>query len=357
MPSQTKMNTLNFIFNSKNKKILWVVFLILIIVIFYILRQLFFKDQLEKRITVPIIPPTTTITKVPQTPLDTSNPHNPTQKLVFNWGSVFPEIPQTMDNYLVSTPLITKSSISTMADKLGFTVSEISPYTDENSLLWINSNRSFFGSPKQNQILFNSTGETPKHLATISKDEALDISKKIISNLFGESLLSTLNINSEVKYLNLNPEREDDPQETTPFFANIININFQQTIDRLQLLSLSKKGETISIAIDTNKKLYILYVYGGYQNLTKKETVNLIDFSRLIEIAPISAIRISQSKDIPSESAYTESKNIIINVKAISLGYFQRADNSLFPVFIINGNMSAKGLEEYPAIYIVPATQ
>jgi len=340
---------------SKVKGVVFVLFIVLIVIILSILRKVSVIPPKNPILTVPIIPSIAPNTL--QAPLDTINPHNPIQKLVFIWGSNSPNIPPVLDNYYISVPLITDSSISIIANKLGFSLAEKSPNTSQNSSLWINNNSSLFGSPKQNQIFFNSTSKLSAHVNTITKDDAISISKNILTNLFDTSLLSTMDPNPNTQFLNLNLALEDDPSETTPELANIISVNFQQLINGKPLINLSKRGETVSVVIDTNKKLSLLNVYGGYKNLIQKGKSELIDFKKLIEIAPNNAIRISYSKDVPSEAAYTEAKTINITVKNIGLGYYQRADNSIFPVFVINGIMSARGLSEYPAVYIVPATK
>lgn len=357
-PFQTKMNLLQKLYpRSKTQKIILVFSVVVIAVLPFVLIKLFSKPQpIQTPQTVPVIPIITLDEPKVIIPLNTTNPHNPEQKLVFNWGSLPSQTFPTIKNYRISAALINTPIIMNAASRLGFTALEKSQNTSENSHLWLKNNMSFFGSTKQNQIMFISTSEIPKHTTNIRTDEAIAISQNIILNLFGETLIKTLNPTPEIKYLDLNPQIEDEPSETTPELANIVNINFQQTIDNLPLINLSKRGETISVAIDTTKKLYLLYVYGGFLRLTENGETTPRTFSQLKESAPSQAIRISQSKDIPSEAAYTKVKTVNIAVKEVNLGYFQRADNSLFPVFIIKGNMSSKGLAEFPATYIVPAS-
>lgn len=350
-------NFQNTLSNPKNKKIFFILVILVVILVPFMLIRLFSKSQVQVPLTTPIIPTTTPTEVKVATPLDTINPHNPEQKLVFNWGTLSPVLPSTIKNYTIVTSLISPSIINNAANKLGFTALDKSRNTSDTSYLWFKDKISFFGSPKQNQIFFTSSIEVPKNSGIISMNEATAISSNIISNLFGETLLSTLSTNPEVRYLDLQPRVEEEPLDASPGTANIINVNYQQVIDTLPLLSLSKKGETISVTIDTTKKLYLLSVHGGYLTLREDKTSESLSFSDLKTVAPSQAIRISQSKDIPSEAAFTKSKSVNVAVKSVGLGYFQRADNSLFPVFIISGNMSAKGLTEFPAIYIVLATK
>lgn len=354
MLSQTKMTIPKFFTNPKNKKIIWIIFIILIVVIFYILGQIFSGDRQQNVLTIPIIPATITTTKEPPAPLDTANPFNPEQKLIFNWGAVTADFPATITDYANSLPLVNSNTITTMANKFGFTTLERSPYSDEKISLWNNDHASLFGSPEQNQILFNSTTELAEHSGSISKEEAILLARSVVSGLFGEPLVATFNPNPEVKHFLLISNTEDEPTETTPEKANLINVNFQQLIDKLPLITLSKKGETISVAMDTAKKIHLLYIYGGYQSLKSKGSVPVPSISQLIEIAPTKAMRISYSKDIPSESIFTDAKVINIKVESIEIGYFQRNDQTIFPVFIVNGTMSARGVDSFPATYIVP---
>lgn len=353
----TNMKTSNIPSNPKNKKLFFVIGIITLLLIPFLLIRLFSKPQTQIPLTTPVLPIVNPTEVKISTPLDTTNPHNPEQKLVFNWGSLSPVLPSTIKNYTVATPLINPNIINNAANKLGFTALDKSRNTSDTSYLWLKDKISFFGSPKQNQIFFTSSIEVPKNSGIISMNEATAISSNIISNLFGETLLSTLNTNPEVRYLDLQPRVEEEPLDASPGTANIINVNYQQVIDTLPLLSLSKRGETISVTIDTTKKLYLLSVHGGYLTLKEDKTTELLSFSDLKNVDPSQALRISQSRDIPSEAAFTKSKSVNVAVKSVGLGYFQREDNSLFPVFIISGNMSARGLTEFPAIYIVPATK
>lgn len=354
MLSQTKMTIPKFFTNPKNKKNIWIIFIVLIVIASYVLGQIFSGVRQQNVLTIPIIPATITTMKEPPAPLDTTNPFNPEQKLIFNWGEVTANLPATITDYSSSLSLVNPNTITTVANKLGFTTLERSPYSDEKISLWNNDHASLFGSPEQNQILFNSTTELAEHSGTISKEEAILLARSVTSGLFGESLLVTFDPNPEVKHLLLVSNTEDEPAETTPEKANLINVNFQQLIDKLPLITLSKKGETISVAMDTAKKIHLLYIYGGYQGLKAKGSISVPGISQLIETAPTKAMRISYSKDIPSESVFTDAKVINIKVESVEIGYFQRNDQTIFPVFIVKGIMSARGVDSFPATYIIP---
>ena len=355
-----KLTIMNFLqkitLSSKTKRFLFFAFLVSVSIILVVLNLFTPKAQKVELLTEPLVVTPTTSPTVYE-PLDTTNPHNPTQKLVFRWKTLSPDLPTTITNYAISTPLINNTTISNLANKFGFKAVNLSEYSNQDFKVWTNDSGSLFGSTKQNQIMFNSSLKIPVHSQSLSQKESIALAKKTIAGLFNEFLLSTMDLNPEVRYLNLNTEIEDEPLEVDASLANLININFQQTIDQLPLLSSSRRGETISLGIDTTNKIYLLYVHGGYLNLTKKDQREIPSFTDLVSIAPDKAVRISSVQDIPTESALTEAKTVNIEVNAVSLGYYQREDLGIFPVFVISGNVSAPGISSTPAVYIVPATK
>lgn len=355
---QTNMEKLKLFFsNPRNKRILLVILVIFAIVIPYMLGKVITGKQRHSPLTIPIIPTATITPTGPIVPLDTSNPHNPTQRLIFNWGITTADFPDSIPDYTSTTPLVNPNAITSIANKLGYTALQQSPYVDGTFYLWGNESTSLFGSPSQNQILFSTTSPLPATTTIIPKEQALILTKSLLSGLLGESIVSTFDTNPEVQYLSFNPQGADEePAKATPETANLININYHQLVDGRPILSLSPKGETVSVAMDTSKKLYRLNIYGGYQSLNKKGDMNVPSLSRLIEIAPTSAKRISYAENIEAEAAFTNSTVLNISVVSAEVGYFHREDQTLFPVFIIRGNMSARNLTSYPAIYIVPIT-
>lgn len=339
-----------------SKKFVFGFLIIFFFVLVFVISKLLPTREPQSPLTVPLITQAITPPSIEEAPLNTENPHNPTQRLVFNWGSINPDLPNKITGYKVVTPLVNSSTINVSANKLGFKALDKSMETDDSSPLWVKNDSMLAGNLELNQILYNSTSPIPESTKTITKDQAISTAVKIISDLFGSSVQSNIETNPETKYLKINIETEDEPAEVAPEVANIINVNFYQTIDNLRLINLSKNGETISVAIDTTEKLFLLYVYGGYLNIDSVGEYNTLGYSRLKEVASGNAIRVSYSRNIDDEAAYTEARTVIVNVNKVSLGYFQRTDNTLFPVYIIEGQMSASNIEPFPATYIVPAT-
>lgn len=342
--------------SPKTKRLILIVFVLISITILVVIKLLTPKVKEAEPLTEPVVI-TPTITPTVYEPLNTTNPHNPTQKLVFRWQASPPTLPQNITDYAVATPLINNITISTLANKFGFKTANLSEYSNQDFKVWTNNQGSLFGSTKQNQIMFNSSQKIPAHINSFSQEEAISLAKNILAGLFGDTLLSTLDPKPEVRYLNLNPEIEDEPSEVSSALANLVNINFQQTIDNLPLLSSSRRGETVSLGIDTTQKIYLLYVHGGYLSLSPQKQQAVPSFSELTQTAPNKAIRVSSVQDIPTESALTEAKTINITVSSVGLGYYQREDLALFPVFVIKGNISTSEVAQTPAVYIVPFTQ
>lgn len=350
------LNKLKEYFSKPHTKRVFIALLVVIsLLIIFFVPILFAPSTSKPILTVPLITPSASPTTF--IPLDTTNPHNPTQKLVFNWGSLNPVLQSKINNYRISTPLVNTNTINFAASKFGFTALEKSPNTDEQSSVWVNNNASVYGSLSLNQLFFNSTSPLSLTNTVITKDQAISMASDLVSDIFGTYLLTTMDPNKDVRFLRMNPLTEDEPQEVTPETANIININFQQTIDNLKLLNLSRKGETISVGLDTSGKVFLMYTHGGYLDLSLHGQSDVISFSKLKEIAPTKAIRISQAEDIDAEAVFTAARTVTVNVSQVSLGYFQRTDNSLFPVYIVEGNMSAPRANPFPAVYIIPATE
>jgi hypothetical protein len=353
------MNYLKLFPLTRNQKILF--FLIIttvVVVLFYIFSKIPQGESPIYTNTIPVIPTKTKRTEAEAVTLDPVRILNPEQKTIFNWGSVTTNIPESMGIYSIDVPIINTGTISSLIGKLGFSKQDQLTDLPEGDLQFINSANSLFVSTNTNQISYFTSLDIPPHNLNIPTSEAIVTAKKIISDLFGESFVLTLDKNPETRYFIHNPTSvEVEPKEATMESANVIAISFKQIISNFPIVSLSQKGGVVSVAIDTTNKLYSMIVNGGYQKVTEIKKDPLISFSNLMENATQQSLRISQSKDMNSERSFTDAKQINVTVKSVDLGYFQLNNDTLSPIYIINGIMSAKGLVEYPAIYIVPATK
>lgn len=353
------MNYLKLFPLTRNQKIL---FISIIFTVFAVLFYVFSKlPQGQSPIftnTIPVIPNKTTKPEAEAITLDPIKVLNPEQKTIFNWGSVTINIPESMEIYSIDVPIINTGTISNLVGKLGFGKQDQQTDLPSGDLQFINNAGSLFISTNTDQISYFTSLDLPPHNLNISSSEIIGTARKILSDLFGESFALTLDKNPEIRYLVHNTTSvEVEPKEATMESANVIAISFKQIISNFPIVSLSQKGEVVSVAIDTTNKLYSIVVNGGYQKITETKKIPLISFAKLQENASNYSLRISHSKDLGSERGYTDAKQIKVTVKSIELGYFQLSNYILSPVFIVNGIMSASGLSAYPAIYILPATK
>jgi hypothetical protein len=308
--------------------------------------------------TIPVIPIADTNQENNLITLDPVKILNPEQKISFNWGNIAPPIPESMEVYTINIPIVNDAIISNLISKLGFSNQDKQVGMPTGDIQLINNGGSLFASIKTNQISYFSNSILPQHTLNLSKDQAINSAREIISSLFGELFVSTLDNSPEVRHvIHLSTDVEIEPRDASVETANAVIISFRQDVHNFPIMSLSSKGEVISLILDTTNKLYSLLVSGGYQKITETKKTPLIDFAKLQENASIYSLRISHSKDMGSERGYTDVKQVKVVVKSVDLGYFQFNNSILSPIFIISGTMSAKGLIDYPAIYIIPATK
>ncbi len=340
--------------NFKKYIYYFVLALAIIMIVILIPKTSIKKSSTE---TVPVIPASSTKKVNSSIPIS-KNIFNSEQKITFNWNNEIPKLPTDMDEYYITTPLINTSNIISFANKFKFTDKDKVDETESGTYLWINKEGSLFGSNTQNQISYSYSMEIPKHVTDIPYNEASDVSKQLISSILGSDFVNSLDDNPTITYLNKKADAvEEDPQITNPKENNLISISYRQKIDNIPLVTKSRGGEVITTAIDTNKNLYLINLYGGYQSISKKSTTPIVSYSELKNIASVSATRITYAKDLGSENLLSNSQSLSVQVKSVNVGYYQENNASIVPVFIIDGLVSTKGVEEYPAKYIVPAIE
>ncbi len=352
------MNNLNFSNLTKRQKILLGI-TIGFIVLFLLVILLISSGKTPSIFvgTVPVIPTTTISPSKLVTTLDPVRAINPNQQISFNWNNVSPSFSESMNIYSVKQHVINNLTTSNLINQFGF--ANVKYIESPNGDIQLGSDLGvLFISPDQKQIAYKSLLELPKHTANISSPDAIKTAISTITNLFGPSFSTTLDTDAEVQYLLYVPQDADElPALATIETANVIVINFIQNVNNYPLVNRSQKGEIVSVAIDTTSKIYGVIVKGGYQEIAFSKKATLISYSDLQKNAPQNAVRISESKDLGSERAFTDAKLINVNVESVEVGYFQIGNNTLTPVFIIKGVMSAKNIPAYPAVYIVPATE
>lgn len=346
------MNFKNIFQNPKNKILRYFI----LVLPFLIIIILFPKTNIKTaKTTIPLVP-LITQKSTNKISLKNINNLNLEQKIIFDWNQIEPILPTKMNEYTVTTPIINTSTIISLANKFNFVSQDNSTEEDKSAFFWNNKTSSLFASTSQNQIFYRNNIEIPIHKLDISPEDSVMSSKEIINNLFGADFSNTLNDNPEIQYLNKIPNKiEEEPILVTNKENNLISIKFKQKIDNLPLVTQSRNGEILSIIIDTNKNLYSLNLYGGYSLISKQNEVKTLNLSQIKNLANTEALRITYSKNIGSENAYTKAKIINVSVTSIDTGYYQIDGLNIIPVYIINGVMSAKGVASYPATYIIPA--
>lgn len=336
--------------NSKVKYLLYILIIVIVIVLLDIVQS---SNLNQKISTVPLIPTVT--------PTDYSKPiPTPTevfisQKLVFDWGTIKPTIPESVVNYSIRQPLISSTTIFGLSEIFGFSSSDKKQSTKNTSFIWANNTASLFASTDQNQIIYQKKGDMPPHSKIIQKDEAISTSLNILSTLFGKDFLQTLAPNPSVHYLKPQLSGYSPLVTNDPEVSQTIEVSFKQNINEFPVISLSGSADMLSVVIDTNNNLFRLSVFGGFYSLSTGNTASLIDFETLKATAQQKAQKITAIKNVSYESLYSTTPQINIKVKDLSLSYFQRNDNTLYPVFLINGTATGKNLPNIEATYLVPA--
>lgn len=356
----TSMNKFRQIFQKSNFKYFLIgLGLILFIVIPPLINQINQEKTSDFPLTQPILnaPIPKDQSKLSEPITATQSAYFNKQKLVFTWSDTATELPQSIQNYQVKTPLINADIVSNLSTLLGFKSSDRARTLKETSALWQNSNGSLFASTSQNQLLYQQKTLPPKNISSVSKQAAIQTATDILLKYFGESFFNTLSKNPTVTFLASGQVEEDPILVDNSALANFIEIRFKQTIDNKPLVSLSDSTNTISLALDTAKNLYRLNISGGYLSIATSNKTSIIDRSLIIKTAPLKAYRIGSLSDVSEESLFLQKPTLFINVKKIELSYFLRNDNLIYPVYLLSGDMSAQDTATVPVTYLLPAVQ
>lgn len=341
------------IFNKISKRNLFYFALLIILIIVSIILQRITTSQKTQPIpsTPSVVAPS-----IEEEIIPTIKDTEVSQKLTFTWGISPTEFPSTIKNYIITKPLINVDTINNLSNQLGFTRSDKQRSIKNTTYIWSNTAASLFASTTQNQIIYKRTDSKVENSNSITSNEAIDITRNLLQKYFGDQFVTSLDNNPTVQFKKFN-KGDYEPQEVSdPTTATFIEVFYRQNIDSLPVSSLSGTSDILSVAIDTNRELYRLAIYGGYLDIKEQNIVNVIDFEKLKQIAPDKATRISAIKSISYESQFGNTASINVAVNSLQLGYFLRNDNSLFPVFYISGNVSLKNLPTLPVVYIVSAS-
>lgn len=335
---------------SKNKfAVLGLILLIVFVVIYFF--QSTIPQPTKPSITEPIFP-TSYPESQPTIPKALSD-----QTLTFNWINTTTELPATSKKYSITKPLINQDTITLLSQSLGFSSNDLLKSTKSTSRTWENNNGSLFSSIDQNQIIYRSKKNTTIKTSTVTKDEAITISKSLLSGFFGNSYVETLGNSARVRFLKFDPKNYSPTPVSDPNRAEYIEVSFKQSIDKYFLSSLAGNTNLLSVVIDNQRNLYRLEIYGGFFEISPQGEQSTINIDMLKSIAPQKALKISSLPDVSLESKYINSTNITVKVDGYYFGYFLTSDNGVIPVIYISGTATAKGLSPQLVVYVVPASE
>lgn len=307
--------------------------------------------------------PTKTTTPQPVIPTDSSKsqltPPNvlPKKTLNFIWNNTKIDLPTTAKIYSINKPLINFDTVTLLSKSLGFTSSDLLKSKIETNRTWENSKSSLFSSINQNQIIFRNKFSNPAKSSKITKDEAVAVTKSILSLLLGEDFVKTLDNNVKIRFLKFDPTKYSPDEVSTYTSAEYIEVSYKQLVDSSPLSSLSGNTNTLLVVIDNQKNLYRLEIYGGFYELSSQGESSIIDINTLKSSAINNALKISSMPDVSIESIYLNSTNITVNVDNSYFGYFLTADNNVIPAIYISGTATTTNLPSQPITFVVSATK
>lgn len=334
----------------KNKKtISSIIILIIFIVIFYLI-QIATPNKKNYTSTVPLI--------------DTDYPNLQTQnsaillqqKLTFNWNNLKIDIPSSSKIYIITKPLVNKDTITLLSQSLAFSQKDILKSIKSTSQTWKNENGFLFASIDQNQIIYSGTYKSLPNTSSITKEEAISTSNTILSSIFGDDFIKTLNDSPQVRFLKFNPSNYNPTAINNFQEAEYIEVGYKQTLNSLPLSSLSGNTNIITLVIDNQKNLFRLEISGGYLEVKTEGERQLDDINSIKINSPEKALKISSFSDVSLESKYLNLTNININVGNLVFGYFLTNDNYVIPVVFISGTATGNNFSQQ-VTYVVSVTK
>lgn len=336
----------NFI--NKNKIIFIILIMIMVVSTYNIITSLTPKKA-SVTPTVPVIPTNN------QLPRIVTSSIFPKQTLNFNWGNVNIDIPSSSMRYQITKPLINKTSIDTLSTTLGFSPNDLLKSKVATNQSWNNDQGSLFASTSQNQIIYSNKTSSLNNTNSVTKEEAIALSKQLLSDFFGNEFTSTLNDDPKVRFLILKENAYSPTEVSNRETAQYIEVSYNQLINSYPISSYSGNASILTLVIDNQKNLFRLEIYGGFMEITAKEDQSIVDFATLKEIAPEQAYKNSSLPDTYIESEYIDSTNINIKVNSGYFGYFQTTENGVVPVIYISGTASSNNFSAQPIVYVVTA--
>jgi hypothetical protein len=335
----------------KNRKLIsFGLILFIVVIVIYLIQSITPKTN-KSTTTVPVI---NTNTPGLQTQNSTVLPK---QKLVFNWNNIKIDLPSSSKKYLITKPLVNKDTITQLAQDLGFLPEDLLKSVKSTSRTWNNNNGSLFSSIDQNQIIFSGKVIVLPNTSTVTKEEAISTSNSIISTLFGNDFINTLNNTPQVRFLKYNPANYNPTTINNPQEAEYIEVSYKQSLDSHPLSSLSGNTSIVTVVINNQKNLFRLEISGGYLENTSQGEQSIVDINSLKINAPAKALKISSLPDVSLESSYLNLPNININVNSVVFGYFLTNENYVVPVVFVSGTASGNNFSAQQITYVVPVSK
>lgn len=337
---------LNFI--NKNK-IIFIILIMTIIVSIYNLINSITPKKIAVTPTVPVIPTNNQLPRIVTPSIF------PEQTLNLNWGNIIIDIPTFTKRYQITKPLINKTTIDNVSNALGFSSSDLQKSKVPTNHTWNNESGTLFASTSQNQIIYYNKINSLNKTNTVTKEDAIALSKQLLSDFFGNEFIGTLNEDPKVRFLILKENAYVPTEVSNPETAQYIEVSYNQLINSYPVSSYSGNNSIINMVFDNQKNLFHFQIDGGFSEISIGEDLSIIDLATLKEIAPKEAFKISSLPNVSLESEYIDSTNININVNNGYFGYFQTKENGIIPVVYISGTASSKNFSAQPVVYVVTA--
>jgi len=279
-------------------------------------------------------------------------PVNPAQKLFINWQSATITPPSELPYYTITSPLIDVNLIKTIATTLGFGSTDAKKTLATTSYLYVKNSQSLFGSTTQNQIQYtNSVAAT----TTVGFPSLTAINQKAENYLKQFFPDLTFKQSGSPEYF-ASTSVELYPEKTTPAKANLVRLNYEQTIAGFPLLTTATANSIISFTYDSNQILHTLEITGGFKKTTANEKLKLMDFATLRQVGSRLALPVALDAITDVTSLVQTELEVTLDVEQLSLVYFSAPNGQqILPVFLLKGKVKGKNFLAVPAAYIVPA--
>lgn len=337
---------LNFI--KKNKTIFIVLAMTIVVSIYNLIVSITPKKSAVSP-TVPVIPTNNQLPRIVTPSI------YPEKTLNFNWGNVKIDVPSSSKRYQITKPLINKTTIDTISKAFDFSPNDLLKSKVITNQTWDNTKGTLFASTSQNQIIYSNKISSLNKTNSVTKEEAVALSRQLLSDFFGNEFVSTLNEDPKVRFLILKENAYFPTEVSNPQNAQYIEISYNQLINSYPISSYSGNTSIVNLVIDNQKNLFRLEIHGGFSEITTDEDLSIIDFATLKEIAPKEAFKISSLPNVTLESEYIDATNININVNNGYFGYYQTKENGVIPVVYISGTASSNSFSAQPIVYVVTA--